>query len=42
VTEIDMASAGRIELRLKDHEPYFQDLKWPESGTIEIDAKLRK
>lgn len=42
ITELDMASAGRLELRLKDHQPYVVDLKWPDSGELKIDAKLKR
>ncbi|HET7500548.1 MAG TPA: protein kinase [Kofleriaceae bacterium] len=40
ITEVDMDSAKRIELRLKDYQPYVQDLSWPPDGKIQIDAKL--
>jgi hypothetical protein len=39
---IDMDSAKRLELRLKDYQPYVQDLVWPPDGKIQIDAKLAR
>lgn len=38
---IDMSSAKKLELRLKDYQPYIQDLVWPDNGSIQIDAKLK-
>jgi hypothetical protein len=40
VNGIDMESAKRLELRLKDFQPYVQDLAWPADGKITIDVKL--
>jgi hypothetical protein len=40
VNGIDMESAKRLELRLKDYQPYVQDLNWPPDGKITIDVKL--
>jgi hypothetical protein len=37
---LDMSSARRLELRLKDYQPLVRDLVWPADGKIEIDAKL--
>jgi serine/threonine protein kinase len=37
---IDMDSAKRLELRLKDYQPYVQELSWPPEGKIQIDVKL--
>ncbi len=39
---VDMSSAKKLELRLKDHQPYVQDLVWPDNGQIQIDAKLKE
>ena len=38
---VDMSSAKKLELRLKDHQPYVQDLVWPYNGQIQIYAKLK-
>ncbi|MGE0397768.1 MAG: protein kinase [Kofleriaceae bacterium] len=38
---VDMSSAKKLELRLKDYQPYVQDLVWPDNGSIQIDAKLK-
>jgi hypothetical protein len=35
-----MAEAKRLELRLKDYQPYIQQLTWPANGEIDIDTKL--
>jgi hypothetical protein len=37
---VDMGSARRLELRLKEHQPFVQDLIWPADGVIRIDTKL--
>jgi hypothetical protein len=42
INDVDMDSARRIELRLKDYEPFVQDLTWPANGEIAIDAKLKR
>jgi hypothetical protein len=42
VNDIDMASAKRLELRLKDYQPYIQTLTWPANGEIDIDQKLTR
>ena len=42
ITDLDVGTAKKLEVRLKDYEPYLQDLVWPESGEIDIDAKLKK
>lgn len=39
---VDMSSAKKLELRLKDHQPFVQDLVWPDNGSIQIDAKLKQ
>jgi hypothetical protein len=38
--EVDMNSAKRLELRLKDYQPFVQDLTWPPDGKIQINARL--
>jgi serine/threonine protein kinase len=38
---LDMSSAKKLELRLKDYQPFIQDLVWPDNGSIQIDAKLK-
>jgi hypothetical protein len=40
INDVDMSSAKRIELRLKDYQPFVQDLTWPSDGRIQIDARL--
>jgi serine/threonine protein kinase len=42
INDIDMASAKTVELRLKDYQPYIQNLEWPANGEIDIDKKLQK
>jgi len=42
INDIDMASAKKLELRLKDYRPYIQDLTWPANGQIDIDHKLER
>jgi hypothetical protein len=42
VNDIDMAEAKRLELRLKDYQPYIQQLTWPANGEIDIDTKLAR
>jgi hypothetical protein len=37
-----MDSSKKIELRLKDYQPYVQDLTWPSDGSIEIDARFKR
>jgi serine/threonine protein kinase len=37
---VDMDSAKRLELRLKDYQPYQRDLQWPADGKISVDVKL--
>ncbi|MDQ3338707.1 MAG: protein kinase [Myxococcota bacterium] len=39
---LDMATAKRLELRLKDHQPHIQDLTWPATGQIDLDIKLQR
>ena len=40
INDIDMASAKKLELRLKDYRPYVQALEWPANGEIDLDIKL--
>jgi hypothetical protein len=42
ITDIDMASAKVLELRLKDYQPYVQKLEWPKNGEININQKLQR
>ena len=42
LTDIDMKSARRIELRLAGYEPYVQELVWPKTGQIDLDVKLQR
>jgi serine/threonine protein kinase len=37
---IDIATARKLELRLKDHEPIEIELTWPDNGEININQKL--
>jgi serine/threonine protein kinase len=41
ITDIDMSSARRLELRLKDYR-VEQDLIWPANGEIDVDRKLAR
>ena len=40
INDIDMASAKKLELRLKDYRPYIAGPHWPANGEIDIDHKL--
>jgi serine/threonine protein kinase len=40
INDVDMDSAKRLELRLKDYQPFVQDLTWPGDGKIRISAKF--
>ncbi len=42
ITDVDMTSAKHLDLRLKDYQVFTKDLTWPDSGEIDIDAKLVK
>jgi serine/threonine protein kinase len=42
VTDLDMSSTKTVEIRLKGYQPYIQELKWPQDGTIDINATLKK
>ena len=42
INDVDMDSAKKIELRLKDYQPYVQDLEWPANGEVAIDAKMKR
>jgi serine/threonine protein kinase len=42
ISDIDMASAKVLELRLKDYQPYVQKLEWPKNGEININQKLQR
>ena len=40
ISDVEMDNAKRLELRLKDYQPFIQDLTWPSDGKIRINAKL--
>jgi hypothetical protein len=40
INDVDMDSAKRLELRLKDYQPFAQDLAWPRDGKIRINQSL--
>ncbi len=42
INDIDMASAKKLEIRLKDYQPHIQELTWPASGQIDLDIPLQK
>ncbi len=42
IPDVDMDSAKKLELRLKDYTPVVQDLEWPANGEIDLDIKLTK
>lgn len=42
INDVDMSSSRRVELRLKEYQPYVQDLEWPANGQIQIDVKLKR
>ena len=35
-------SQKHLELRLKDYQPYVQELQWPANGTIQLDVPLKR
>src|SRR5690606_38899158 len=37
---LDISATKRLELRLKDHQPYTQELTWPDNGRIDINQRL--
>ena len=41
IPDLDMASARKLEIRLKGYQPFVQDLVWPADGKIQIIAKLK-
>jgi hypothetical protein len=40
LNDIDMASAKKLELRLKGYQPFVTDLEWSSNGQITLDPKL--
>jgi serine/threonine protein kinase len=42
LNDVDMATAKKVELRLKDHQPIVKALDWPANGQINIDEPFRK
>jgi serine/threonine protein kinase len=42
INDVDMNSAKKLELRLKDYQPHLQDLTWPADGKIDLDITLKR
>ena len=42
LNDVDMATAKKVELRLKDYQPIVKALDWPANGQINIDEPFRK
>jgi hypothetical protein len=42
LNNIDMATAKKLELRLKGYQPFVTDLEWPTNGQIMLDPKLQR
>ncbi|MBS1122228.1 MAG: serine/threonine protein kinase [Deltaproteobacteria bacterium] len=42
INDVDMGSAKKLEIRLKDYQPFAQQLTWPESGQIDLDIPLQR
>jgi serine/threonine protein kinase len=42
INDIDMGSAKKIELRLKDYQPVIQALTWPANGEIDLEKNLTR
>ncbi|MDB4962718.1 MAG: serine/threonine protein kinase [Myxococcales bacterium] len=42
IPDLDMPSSKTVELRLKDYQPFVQNLEWPANGQITIEAKLQR
>ncbi|MEO8706027.1 MAG: PEGA domain-containing protein, partial [Kofleriaceae bacterium] len=42
IEDLDMGAAKKLELRLKDYQPYIEDLKWPADGEIQLDIPLQR
>jgi hypothetical protein len=42
INDVDMETAKKLELRLKDHVPRSVDLVWPADGIIKIDVPLQR
>jgi len=42
LNDIDMATARKLELRLKGYQPFVSDLDWPANGQITLDPKLQR
>ncbi|HEY1556870.1 MAG TPA: protein kinase [Kofleriaceae bacterium] len=40
ISDIDMDSAKKLELRLKGYQDYEMELQWPANGEIDLDRKL--
>jgi hypothetical protein len=41
IDDVDMDSAKKLELKLKDYQPHVQMLEWPDNGEIIVDVKLK-
>ena len=41
INDVDL-SQEHLELRLKDYQPYLQELSWPANGTIQLDIPLKR
>jgi serine/threonine-protein kinase len=42
ITDLDMDSAKKIELKLRGYQDFAQDLVWPANGELAIEAKLQR
>ena len=42
LNDVDMATAKKIELRLKDYQPIVKTLDWPPNGQINLDEPFKK
>jgi len=42
LNDVDVSSAKKLELRLKDYEPIVRDLVWPQDGQLLVDESLKK
>ena len=40
LNDIDMATTKKLELRLKDYQPFVSELKWPPNGQLSFAPKL--
>ena len=42
IKDLDMSAVRKLELRLKDYQPYTEDLVWPASGQIDLMIPLKR